>query len=58
MRKWITLFFVAGSMCTACQSTESTQSVRDNETPVTAKDQVDDRQIPPDTLVTDTTTIR
>jgi uncharacterized lipoprotein len=57
MKKWIALSLLAGGLC-ACGSNESSGNVRDNETPVTAKDEVDNRQTPPDTLTTDTTSIR
>jgi len=57
MKKWIALSLLAGGLF-ACGSNESTENVRDNETPVTAQDEVDNRQTPPDTLTTDTTSIR
>ena len=57
MKKWIALSLLAGGLF-ACGPTESTQKIRDNETPVTAKDVVDNRLIPRDTLVVDTVSIR
>lgn len=57
MKKWIALSLLAGGLF-ACGPTESTQKIRDNETPVTAKDVVDNRLIPRDTLVVDTASIR
>lgn len=57
MKKWIVITLLVGGLF-ACGRNESTQEIRDNETPVTAKDEVDNRQITPDTLVVDTTSIR
>ncbi|WP_373331261.1 hypothetical protein [Salmonirosea aquatica] len=57
MKKWIAICLLAGGLV-ACGHNESSENVRDNETPVTAKDEVDNRQIPPDTLAADTTSIR
>ncbi len=57
MKKWIIISLLAGGLF-ACGSNDSTQNLRDNETPVTAKDEVDNRQTRPDTLATDTTSIR
>lgn len=57
MKKWIAISLLSGGLF-ACGSNDSTQNLRDNETPVTAQDEVDNRQIPPDTLATDTTAIK
>ncbi|GHB59868.1 hypothetical protein [Persicitalea jodogahamensis] len=57
MKKLLVVFLLAGTM-SACGNNDSTQNLRDNETPVTAEDEVDNRQIPPDTLAIDTTAIR
>lgn len=57
MKKWIAISLLAGGLF-ACGQNESSQKIRDNETPVTAKDEVDNRQILPDTLTIDTTAIR
>ena len=57
MKKWIVITLLAGGLF-ACGSNDSTQNLRDNETPVTAQDEVDNRQIPPDTLAVDTASIR
>lgn len=57
MKKWIAIGLLMGGL-SACGNSESTQNLRDNETPVTAQDEVDNRQTPPDTLATDTTSIR
>ena len=57
MKKWIAVSLLLSGLF-ACTNNDSTQNLRDNETPVTAKDRVDNRQIPPDTIATDSTTIR
>jgi hypothetical protein len=57
MKKWIIISLLAGGLF-ACGRDESSKEIRDNETPVTAQDQVDNRQITPDTLFIDTTTIK
>ena len=57
MKKWIVITLLAGGLF-ACGRNESSQEIRDNETPVTAKDEVDNRLITPDTLVVDTASIR
>lgn len=56
MRKLLAIALVMGGL-SACGSTDSTQEIRDNETPVSTQDEVDNRQITPDTLVIDTTAI-
>ena len=59
MKKWIIISLLAGSLF-ACGRNESTQEIRDNETPVAAPDVVNDREDKPDTTATlaDTTGIR
>ena len=57
MKKLFAIALLAGTL-SACGNNESSQQVRDNETPVTAKDEVDNRQIQPDTLAIDTTAIK
>ena len=56
MKKPLAILFVAGTLL-ACGSNDSTQNLRDNETPVTAEDEVDNRLIAPDTLTIDTTAV-
>ncbi|WP_373512621.1 hypothetical protein [Persicitalea sp.] len=56
MKKLLAVCFVAGTLF-ACGSNDSTQNLRDNETPVMAEDEVDNRQIQPDTLGIDTTAV-
>lgn len=56
MRKLLTVCLLTSALC-ACNSNDSTQNLRDNETPVSAQDEVDNRQMPPDTLAIDTTAI-
>ena len=57
MKKLLAVCFVASALF-ACGDNDSTQNVRDNETPVMAEDQVDNRQITPDTLAIDTMQVR
>ena len=57
MKKILAIALLAGAL-SACGSSNSTEEIRDNETPVTAKDEVDNRQMPPDTLAIDTTSHR
>lgn len=57
MKTWIILCLLVGGLF-ACGRNESSQEIRDNETPVTAKDEVDNRQIPPDTMTVDSTAIK
>ncbi len=57
MKKILALLLLAASLY-ACGDNDSTQNVRDNETPVMAEDEVDNRQITPDTLAIDTMQVR
>ncbi len=56
MRKLFAIALLTSALY-ACGSNDSTQNVRDNETPVMAEDEVDNRQIRPDTLAIDTTAV-
>ncbi len=57
MKKLFAIALLMGGL-SACGNNESSEEIRDNETPVTAKDEVDNRQMTPDTLVIDTTAIK
>lgn len=56
MKKLFAIALLAGTLY-ACGSSDSTQEIRDNETPVSAQDEVDNRQMTPDTLIIDTTAV-
>jgi|GEM_PF-1645782 uncharacterized protein YcfL len=49
--KKLFLFLFLIPFLVACTSQDSTQNIRDNETPVMAEDQVDNQQMPKDTIL-------
>ena len=51
MKKWITIALL-GSLLVACQSNDSTQHIRDNETTTAAEDVTDNYETERDTTAT------